>query len=191
MMINEYEKMLKQEWYDANYDSRLIELRREVQDLCFEYNQTRPSDLKRRNELLEQILGEVPENVEMVSPIWVDYGKHLKLGKDVFVNANSYFMDGNYITVGDHTFIGPNCGFYTNTHPENIKARNQGLEKALPIIIEKNVWIGANVSVMPGVSIGEGSVIGAGSVVTRDIPKNSVAVGNPCRVIRSINENLK
>src|SRR5699024_507937 len=154
-------------------------------------NQTRPSDLKRRNELLEQILGEAPENVEMVSPIWVDYGKHLKLGKDVFVNANSYFIDGNYITVGDHIFIGLKCGFYTYTLQENIEARNQGLEKALPITIEKNVWLGANVSVMPGVSIGEGSVIGAGSVVTRDIPKNSVAVGNPCRVIRSINENLK
>lgn len=190
-MTNEYEKMLKQEWYDANYDSRLIEMRREVQDLCFEYNQTRPSDLKKRNQLLEKILGEKPENAELIAPIWVDYGKHIKLGKNVFVNANSYFMDGNYITIGDNTFIGPNCGFYTNTHPENIQARNQGLEKALPITIGKNIWIGANVSVMPGVSIGEGSVIGAGSIVTRDIPKNSVAVGNPCRVIRTINKSLE
>ena len=110
-MTNEYERMLKEKWYDANNDERLIEIRREVQDLCFEYNQTRPSDLKRRNELLEQILGEVPENVEMVAPIWVDYGKHLKLGKNVFVNANSYFMDGNYITIGDNVFIGPDGGF--------------------------------------------------------------------------------
>ena len=190
MMINEYEKMLKQEWYDANYDSHLIELRKEVQDLCFEYNQTRPSNLKRKNELLEQILKEVPENIEMVAPIWVDYGKHLKLGKNVFVNRNSYFMDGNYITIGDNVFIGPNCGFYTNTHPENIQSRNEGLEKALPITIEKNVWLGANVSVMPGVTVGEGSVIGAGSIVTKDIPRNSLAVGNPCRVIRKTKKTL-
>lgn len=189
-MMNEYEKMLKQEWYDANYDSHLIELRKEVQDLCFEYNQTRPSNLKRKNELLEQILKEVPENIEMVAPIWVDYGKHLKLGKNVFVNRNSYFMDGDYITIGDNVFIGPNCGFYTNTHPENIQSRNEGLEKALPITIEKNVWLGANVSVMPGVTVGEGSVIGAGSIVTKDIPRNSLAVGNPCRVIRKTKKTL-
>jgi len=189
-MTNEYERMLKEKWYDANNDERLIKLRREVQDLCFEYNQTRPSNLKRRNELLEQILGEVPENVEIVAPIWVDYGKHLKLGKNVFVNANAYFMDGNYITIGDNVFIGPDGGFYTNTHPENVQSRNEGLEKALPITIEKNVWLGANVSVMPGVTIGEGSVIGAGSVVTKNIPKHSVAVGNPCRVIRQTKEML-
>src|SRR5690625_1518908 len=190
-MTNEFEKMLRQEWYDANNDDRLIELRRAVQDLCFEYNQTRPSNLKRRNELLENILGEVPENVELVPPIWVDYGKHIKLGKNVFVNANSYFMDGNMITIGDNTFIGPNCGFYTNTHPENVELRNQGIEKALPITIEKNVWIGASVSVMPGVTIGEGSIIGAGSTVTRNIPKHSVAVGSPCRVVRAIKQDLE
>lgn len=190
-MANEFEKMLKQEWYDANSDDRLIELRRAVQDLCFEYNQTIPSNLKRRNELLENILGEVPENVELVPPIWVDYGKYIKLGKNVFVNANSYFMDGNMITVGDNTFIGPNCGFYTNTHPENVELRNQGIEKALPITIEKNVWIGAGVSVMPGVTIGEGSIIGAGSTVTRNIPKHSVAVGSPCRVVRATKQDLE
>lgn len=183
-MTSEFQKMLDQEWYDANYDERLIELRREVQDLCFEYNQTVPSNLEQKNQLIKEILGELPENIEWVAPIWVDYGKHIKLGKDVFINANSYFMDGNYITIGDNTFIGPNCGFYTNTHPENVERRNKGIEKALPISIGKNVWLGANVSVMPGVSIGEGSVIGAGSTVTRNIPKKSVAVGSPCRVIR-------
>lgn len=190
MMTTEYEKMLKQEWYDANYDPRLIEVRREAQDLCFEYNQTRPSNLKKRNGLLEKILGETPENVELVAPIWVDYGKHIKLGKNVFVNANSYFMDGNYIFIGDNVFIGPDCGFYTNTHPENVHLRNKGLEKALPITIEKNVWLGANVSVMPGITIEEGSVIGAGNIVTKNIPKNSVAVGNPCQVIRQTKETL-
>lgn len=186
-MVNEFTKMLNQEWYDANYDNRLLELRREAQDLCFEYNQTMPSNLEKKDQLIEEILGESPENLEWVAPIWVDYGKHIKFGENVFINANSYFMDGNYITIGANTFIGPNCGFYTNTHPENVERRNKGLEKALPIIIEKNVWLGANVSVMPGVTIGEGSVIGAGSTVTRNISKHSVAVGSPCRVIRPTN----
>ena len=186
-VTDEYQKMLNQEWYDANYDARLLELRMEAQDFCFEYNQTRPSNIIKRNKLLKEIFGELLENVELVAPIWVDYGRHVRLGKNVFVNANSYFMDGNYITIGDNAFIGPNCGFYTNLHPENVELRNKGLEKALPIIIGKNVWRGANVSVLPGVTIGEGSVIGAGSTVTRNIPKNSVAVGSPCRVIRQTN----
>lgn len=85
-----------------------------------------------------------------------------------------------------YVFIGPNCGFYTANHGENIERRNQGLEKAMPITVESNVWIGANVTVLPGVTIGAGSVIGAGSIVTQDIPANSVAVGNPCRVLREI-----
>lgn len=185
-MSTEYEKMLNQEWYDANNDTELLALRSKVQVACFEYNQTRPSNLEEREALLEQILGKVPENVEIVPPLWVDYGRHIKLGKNVFVNKDAYFMDGNTITIGDNVFIGPNCGFYTNTHPENIERRNQGLEKARPITIGKNTWIGANVTVLPGVTIEEGSVIGAGSVVTKDIPKNSLAVGSPCRVLRPV-----
>ncbi|HLR92705.1 MAG TPA: sugar O-acetyltransferase [Atopostipes sp.] len=186
--MNEYVKMLNQEWYDANNDSRLFEMRRAVQDLCYEYNHTRPSDLNKRNELLKQILGELPTNVELVPPIWVDYGKHIKLEDNVFVNADAYFMDGAPITIGSNTFIGPKCGFYTATHPENIEKRNAGLERALPITIGKNVWLGANVFVMPGVTIGEGSIIGAGSTVTKDIPTHSVAVGTPCRVVRSVRQ---
>src|SRR5699024_12609377 len=98
----------------------------------------------------------------MVAPIWVDYGKHLKLGKNVFVNRNSYFMDGNYITIGDNVFIGPNCGLYTNTHPENIESRNEELDKALPTTIEKNIRLGANISGMPRVMVGRGADLRAG-----------------------------
>ena len=95
-------------------------------------------------------------------------------------------MDGARIIIGDHVFIGPYCGFYTATHPLEYKRRNQGLEKALPITIGNNCWLGANVSVMPGVTIGEGCVIGAGSVVTKDIPAYSLAAGVPCVVKRKI-----
>lgn len=189
-MRTEFQKMLNEEWYDANNDRDLLDRRTKVQDLCFDYNQTRPADKEKRAKLLTLILNDSPENIEVISPFMADYGEHIRFGKNVFVNTNSYFMDGNYITVGDFAFIGPNCGFYTNTHPEDVTRRNAGLEKALPITIEDNVWIGANVSVMPGVTIGEGCIIGAGSVVTRDIPPHSVAVGSPCRVIRKTEEQV-
>lgn len=187
-MATEYEKMMKQEWYNANYDQYLLDLRVEAQDLCFDFNQTRPSAAEKRATLLEQILDDAPKSLEITAPFWVDYGKHIKFGDNVFVNANAYFMDGNTITVGKNTHIGPDCGFYANTHPENINRRNEGLEKALPITIGKNCWLGANVTVLPGVTIGDGCVIGAGSVVTKDIPKHSLAVGSPCRVLRPIDE---
>lgn len=185
-MKSEYNKMLKQEWYNANHDEYLISLRTKAQDLCFDYNHTRPSDFEKREELLEQIFGSLPKDLEIASPLWVDYGKNTTFGENVSVNADSYFMDGAPIAIGSNTFIGPKCGFYTATHPENIEKRNTGLERALPITIGKNVWLGANVTVLPGVTIGDGSIIGAGSVVAKDIPSDSVAVGSPCRVVRTI-----
>lgn len=186
-MVTAYEKMRNQEWYDANNDPQLKELQIKALDLCFDYNHTRPSNHAKRHEVLKEILGEMPENLEIIAPLRVDYEKHIHFGKNVFVNSNVYFMDGNDITIGDNTFIGPHCGFYTNAHPEDVERRNEGLEKALPITVEKNVWFGANVSIMPGVTIGEGTTIGAGSTVTRDIPKNVVAAGSPCRVLRKVN----
>lgn len=188
-MTTEYDKMMNQEWYDANNDVNLLKERMAVQDLCFEYNQTRPSAAGERADLLVQILGEEVEGVTVVAPLWVDYGKHIKFGKNVYVNADSYFMDGHFIRIGDNTFIGPKCGFYCNTHPENIERRNAGIEKAQPITIGKNCWLGANVTVLPGVTIGEGCVIGAGSMVTKDIPAYSLAVGAPCKVLRPIDES--
>lgn len=186
-MKNEYEKMLAGEWYDANYSEELLNLRTEAQDLCFEYNQLRPSAHAEKKKILEKIFKEVPKGLELVTPIWVDYGKHTSFGDNVYVNRDSYFMDGAPIRFGDNVFVGPRCGFYTANHSHNVEERNQGLEQASPIKIESNVWIGANVSVMPGVTIGEGAIIGAGSVVTNDIPSHVIAVGVPCKVVRKIN----
>lgn len=115
-----------------------------------------------------------------------DYGYNIKLGENVFININNYFMDGAEITLGNNVFVGPSCGFYTASHPLDAEDRNKGLEKASPISIGNNVWVGGNVSVMPGVTIGDGSVVGAGSVVTKDIPENVLAAGVPCKVIREI-----
>lgn len=187
-MKTEKEKMLEGLWYDANFDVELVEERQRAKDLCYELNQTRPTNTEKRQKITEKILGELPEGVSFSSPFMTDYGFNIKPGKNVDVNHHCYFMDGAPITIGNNVFVGPSCGFYTATHPLNYKDRNKGLERAKPIHIGDNVWFGANVTVLPGVKIGSGSVIAAGSVVTKDIPENSLAVGNPGKVVRIIEQ---
>ena len=183
--MKEKEKMLLGKWYDAT-DQELVKQRLNAKDLCFELNQIKPSNLEKRNSIINKLLGYQPDNLELLSPFTCDYGNNIVLGKNVFINSNCYFMDGAKITVGDNVFIGPSCGFYTANHPLDYQTRNQGIEQALPILIGNNVWLGGNVIVLPGVKIGDGCVIGAGSVVTKDIEANSVATGIPCNVIKKI-----
>lgn len=183
--MNEREKMLLGKWYDAT-DQELVKQRLNAKDLCFELNQIKPSNLEKRNSIINKLLGYQPDNLELLSPFTCDYGNNIVLGKNVFINSNCYFMDGAKITVGDNVFIGPSCGFYTANHPLDYQTRNQGIEQALPISIGNNVWLGGNVIVLPGVKIGDGCVIGAGSVVTKDIEANSIATGVPCKVIKKI-----
>ena len=183
--MNEKEKMLLDKWYDAT-DQELVKQRLNAKDLCFELNQIKPSNLEKRNSIINKLLGYQPDNLELLSPFTCDYGNNIVLGKNVFINSNCYFMDGAKITVGDNVFIGPSCGFYTANHPLDYQTRNQGIEQALPILIGNNVWLGGNVIVLPGVKIGDGCVIGAGSVVTKDIEANSIATGVPCKVIKKI-----
>lgn len=187
--MSEKEKRDLGEWYDANFDEELLEERVAAIDLCFDLNQTRQSEREKRQQILQQLIGKAGEGLEVISPFSCDYGYHIHLGKQVFINTNCYLMDCAPITMGDHVFIGPHCGFYTASHPLNYTMRNAGLEKALPITIGSNVWFGGHVVVLPGVTIGDGCVIGAGSVVTHDIPANSVAVGSPCRVISTIDQD--
>ncbi|WP_071442189.1 sugar O-acetyltransferase [Traorella massiliensis] len=184
--MSEEEKMNQGEWYDANNDAVLIKKREKAMDLCFIYNQIKPSDLQQRNKILYELLGYEPQNLTLLSPFMCDYGQHIRFGKDVFVNINSYFMDGAEIVIGDHVFIGPSCGFYTAMHPLDASSRNQGLEKALPIHIEDDVWIGANVVILPGVTIGKGSVIAAGSVITHDVEAYSLAAGVPAKIMKKL-----
>lgn len=184
--MTEKEKMLLGEIYDANYDKELLKEREIAQDLCFEYNNLRPSDFEKRKKLIKKILGKTTENFLIEQPFWCDYGYNIEIGENFYANHNLIILDGNKVKFGNNVFIAPNCGFYTAGHPLDAERRNQGLEYAKPIIIGNNVWIGGNVCVLPGVTIGDNVVIGAGSVVNRDIASNTVAVGNPCRVIKKI-----
>ena len=189
----ETEKMKAQagKLYDANYDAELLKEREICADITYELNRLRPSQTKERMEILRKLFGKTKGNFTIVSPFFCDYGCNIEVGENFFMNMDCVILDGAKVKFGDNVFVAPQCGFYTAGHPLDVAKRTAGLEYALPITIGNNVWIGAHVSVLPGVSIGDNTVIGAGSVVTKDIPANVLAYGNPCRVIREITENDK
>lgn len=189
--MTEKEKMEAKMWYDAAFDKEILELRFRAENLCFELNNTHPSDIEKRAEILKELLPNMEKNCVILSPVYTDYGFYTKIGHDTFINHNVYLMDGGGITIGSHCFIGPNCGMYTAVHATTAEERNKGLEIALPIVIGDNCWLGGDVTILPGVTIGNNTIIGAGSVVTKDIPCNVVAAGNPCRVLRLITEEDK
>lgn len=184
--MTEKEKMLKGMIYDANYDEALIAERQDCKEKCHLYNMLSPKDTDARLELLKGLLGTSFDSILIEQPFYCDYGYNIHVGRNFYSNHNLVILDGAPVRFGDNVFIAPNCGFYTAGHPLEASQRNQGLEYARPITVGNDVWIGAHVCVLPGVTIGDNCVIGAGSVVTRDIPSNSLAVGNPCRVIRKI-----
>ena len=189
--MTEKEKMLAGMIYDANNDPALIEERLKCKELCRDYNDLRPCQTVERETLLREILGEVKKGILIEQPFHCDYGYNIRVGKNFYANFNLVILDEAPVTFGDNVFVAPNCGFYTAGHPIDAKERNRGLEYARPIMVGNNVWIGAGVSVLPGVTIGDNCVIGAGSVVNRDIPSNTLAAGNPCKVIKIIPNNSK
>lgn len=186
--MTEKEKMLKGLIYDANYDNQLIAERLDCKEKCHDYNNLRPKEIIEREKLLKELLGEVRGNIIIEQPFHCDYGYNIRVGENFYANINLVILDEATVTFGDNVFIAPNCGFYTAGHPISYIERNKGLEYAKPIVVGNNVWIGAGVQVLPGVSIGDNCVIGAGSVVIRDIPDNSIAVGNPCKVVKLISQ---
>ena len=185
--MSEREKMINGEIYEP-FCSELEQDRFRVKELCIQYNALRPDEKEKKQEYLKTILGDAGENSVIEPNFFCDYGYNIEFKGFVYVNHNSVFLDCAKIKIGADTFIGPNCGFYTAIHPTNVEDRIAGKEWAKPITIGEKVWIGGNVVVLPGVTIGDRTVIGAGSVVTKDIPSDVIAVGNPCKVIRHLNK---
>lgn len=172
--------------YDANHDKELNEELLRCKDLCFEFNNTRPSHAAQQQSLLKQIIGSMGADCRITAPFWCDYGYNIRLGDRFYANHNCIMLDAAPITFGNDVYVGPDCGFYTSGHPLEADDRNKGLEYAHPITVGNDVWIGGGVRVMPGITIGSNVVIGSGSIVTKDVPSNTVAAGNPCRVLRTL-----
>jgi maltose O-acetyltransferase len=182
----EYEKMLAGELYNAS-DPVLLSMRVAARSWIQRYNQT-GFDHALREPLLDECLGRHGKNTDIQTPFYCDYGKHIEVGDNFFANFNCVFLDCNYIRIGHNVFIGPGVHIYAATHPIKATERIKGPELAFPVMIGNNVWIGGGSIICPGVTIGDHTTIGAGSVVTKNIPSNVVAAGNPCRIIRDLSQ---
>lgn len=185
--MTEKEKMLLGEGYFAS-DEILLKEREEVRKLTRIYNSTVETDYEERTRILKGLLGSTGKNVNIEPNLRCDYGYNIHVGENFYANFDCVFLDVCKIEIGDNVMFGPNVQVYTAYHPIDAPTRISGLEYGSPIKIGDNTWIGGGSIINPGVTIGDNVVIGAGSVVTKDIPENSVAVGNPCKVIKSIED---
>lgn len=185
--LTEREKMLSGQLYNA-LDPELTAARRRARDLVYDFNRTREADAELRLQILKQLLGKMGQNVWIEPPFYCDYGANISLGDNVFFNFNCVVLDVTPVEIGDRVLFGPNVQIYTATHPLDAETRRTGLEAGRPIRIGSDVWIGGSVVLCPGVTVGDRTVIGAGSVVTRDLPDGVFAAGNPCRVIRHLED---
>ena len=185
--MTQKERMLANLPYKAWMDG-LEEERIENKKKIYEYNNLPPEQWDRKTELLKNILGKTGEYVHINAPFHCDYGYNIEVGENFFANYNLVILDVGKVRIGDNAQIAPNVSIYTAGHPIHPDSRNSGYEYGIDVTIGDNVWIGGNVCIMPGVTIGDNVVIGAGSVVTKDLPDNVIAVGNPCKVVREITE---
>ena len=182
--MSEKEKMLAGAVYYAADNELTAELQ-ETRIKIYDYNTLRPTETHKMKEMLKNLLGHIgDDNIIINQPFRCDYGKQISVGKRFFANFNFTVLDEAPVTIGDNCFIGPNVSIYTACHSTDAAERNSRREWAKPVTIGNNVWIGGSVTILPGVTIGNNVTIGAGSVVVKDIPSNSVAAGNPCRVIK-------
>lgn len=186
--MTEKEKMLKGMVYSA-VDAQLLDELNAVKTLIHEYNSLSPSDNVGRLRMLQGLLGHIgDEEIIINQPFYCDYGKQISVGRRFFANFHFTVLDEAKVSIGDDCFIGPNVSIYTACHSIDPVERNTRNEWAEPVIIGNNVWIGGSVTILPGVTIGDNVTIGAGSVVTKDIPSDTVAVGNPCHVIKHLSK---
>ena len=186
--MTQKERMIKGLIYDPA-DREILEEQIVFQDKLWAFNQLKPSEYKEKQKYMHEVFASCGENCYIELPFRANWGgHHLHMGSDVYVNSNLTVVDDGHIYIGDKVMIGPNVTIATANHPIDPKLRAQGLQYNKDVYIGENVWIGANAVIVPGVHIGKNTVIGAGSVVTKDIPDNVVAVGNPCKVLREISE---
>ena len=185
------ERMFTGELYYPNEESIFDEQLKKL-DLLYEFNSTRPTEQKKRQELMKEMFAEIGENCYLEPPFHANWGgAHMHLGDSVYANFNFTAVDDSHIYIGSYTMIGPNVTVATAGHPILPELREKAYQFNMPVHIGRNCWIGAGAIIVPGVTIGDNVVIGAGSVVTKDIPSNVVAVGNPCKVLREISEHDK
>lgn len=192
MQRTEKEKMLNGEIYDTR-DPELIEMYHKARSLLLLYNSSDSKDAEGRLSILNDLFAHIEVGVWIEAPFFCDYGENISIGEHTFVNTNCMFLDDNLIKIGKNGLIGPYVQIYTATHPliasQRIYNSNKGTRyktSAMPVNIGNNVWIGGNSVIMPGVSIGNNVTVGAGSVVTKDIPDNKLALGNPCKIIKDL-----
>lgn len=183
------ERMYGQKLYYCN-DEDLMREQMKALELLYDFNKTRPSEQDKREKILKKMFAEIGDDCYIEPPFHANWGwKNVHFGNGVYANFNLTMVDDCDIFVGNNVMFGPNVTVSAGTHPIHPELRSKQAQYNIPIHIGNNVWIGANSVILPGVNIGDNSVIGAGSIVTKDIPSNVVAVGNPCRVLREINEN--
>jgi Acetyltransferase (isoleucine patch superfamily) len=188
--MTEKEKMLSGKPYNPS-DEILVQERLRTRQILFELNILGPLQTDELNRLLVLLFGKIGVNSYLELPFRCDYGYNIETGDNFFSNFNCTILDCAKVTIGKNALFGPNVSIFTAGHPINAEIRSEGWEYAFPVNIGDNVWIGGNVVVNPGVNIGNNVVIGSGSVVTKNIPDNVVAVGNPCKVLRPITDNDK
>jgi maltose O-acetyltransferase len=184
-MVTEKEKMLAGEMYNAA-DPELADERRRARDLCKSLNDSHDNELELRSQILQNLFGSTGADVWIEPPFYCDYGSNIFLGNKVYFNFNCIILDPAAVIIGSNVLIGPAVQIYTATHPMRASERSKYLEFARPVNIGSDVWIGGGAIICPGVHVGSRSVIGAGSVVTQGIPADVFAAGNPCRIIRQI-----
>lgn len=183
------EKMHNTELY-LPLENELFEEQISYLDLLYDFNNTRPTELDKRETLLKKMFAEIGEECYIEPPLHANWGgHHVHFGRNVYANFNLTLVDDTHIYVGDYTMFGPNVVIATGGHPLLPELREKGYQYNAPVRIGRNCWLGACVIIVPGITIGDNVVIGAGSVVTKDIPSNVLAVGNPCRVLREINDH--
>jgi len=182
-----YKKMVSGELYNQ---SKINHLLMNCKEILYDYNNLRPKELEKREEIIRKLFRKTGEEFHIESPFYCDYGFNITIGENFYSNHNLVILDGAEVIFGDNVFIGPNVGIYTAGHPIDVELRNKGIEYAKTIKIGNNVWIGGNVCIMPGVTIGDNVTIGGGAVVTKDIPSNVTAFGNPCKVYKVNQENI-